>query len=130
MEDVTQTETDFDLEPKRAKIIKFSKNIPSKAPKRMNSKNCKEKKSKKFEAKNNQKSCIQSVYEGKKKEGVYYEKPFQCQKCDKSFDIRAQLKIHASMVHEGKRPFKCNICKAAFSTKTNQKRHVALVKNL
>ena len=38
------------------------------------------------------------------------KKPFKCDICDYSFELKSHMKTHSASVHERKKPFKCHIC--------------------
>ena len=58
---------------------------------------------------------IERVHEGKR--------PHTCDRCDKKFSHRYQVKRHIAAFHEQKRPFQCTICRKSFLTSRYLKKH-------
>ena len=52
---------------------------------------------------------------------------FQCERCDRSFVTRSQLKFHISCDHEGVKKHICETCGKAFEKPSSLKMHVATV---
>ena len=51
------------------------------------------------------------------------ERPFKCHICDKAFNQKGSLQIHASK-HTGSKPYECEFCPSAFSQKGNLRAHI------
>ena len=47
---------------------------------------------------------------------------YNCDKCDKTFSQKGNLKIHY-LVHTGEKPFKCDICEQSFTSNENLQSH-------
>ncbi len=54
-------------------------------------------------------------------------KPFQCDKCVKSFGTKTDLNKYRKGVHEKLKPFRCNICGLAFGYKFNLNTHLKAI---
>ena len=63
-------------------------------------------------------SEINTVHEGKKSH--------MCPKCEKSFSIAGNLKVHISTVHEGNKPFECPSCDKRFGLNMSLNLHIKL----
>lgn len=57
--------------------------------------------------------------------GKFIEKPFKCQFCPKSFNVKTNLVCH-ERTHTGERPYGCQFCPKAFSTARNLRQHVRI----
>ncbi|KFM83387.1 Zinc finger protein 112-like protein, partial [Stegodyphus mimosarum] len=42
------------------------------------------------------------------------EKPYQCEVCKKTFNLKSVLNKHV-LVHSGNKPYICEVCKKSFS---------------
>ena len=51
------------------------------------------------------------------------ERPYACDKCDKSFNISSNLTQHKKLVHQKIRAFGCEQCEKRFSTAQRLKEH-------
>ncbi len=54
------------------------------------------------------------------------ECPFSCDKCQKSFSQKGNLKKHTSVVHTNKRPYSCSVCQMTFKDKTHLGSHLKI----
>ena len=53
-------------------------------------------------------------------------KPYKCNVCDESYDLRHSLIMHVKSVHERKKLFfNCQYCEAGYSSKSKLNRHIA-----
>merc|ERR1711951_284177 len=48
---------------------------------------------------------------------------YKCNKCEKQFSVRSNMKRHIRSTHEGIN-YPCNICNQAFTSKFNVDRHI------
>ena len=60
-------------------------------------------------------------------ESIKRKKPFKCELCNHSFDLKSELQYHVASVHEVKRPFNCELCDHSFDLKGKLHQHVASV---
>ena len=54
---------------------------------------------------------------------VHCEKKFQCNICNKSFKINANLRKHKTIVHEKDKPYECDTCGLQVAQKGHLKHH-------
>ena len=54
---------------------------------------------------------------------VHTSKDKKCTKCEKTFKLDSNRKIHERSVHNGERPFSCKICSKKFTDPGAAKRH-------
>lgn len=50
------------------------------------------------------------------------DRPFKCEKCNKSFKLECSLKIH-SVIHSEETPYKCSFCEKSFRLAASMKLH-------
>ena len=57
------------------------------------------------------------------------EKQYLCDKCEKSYFLKSQLKQHIKIVHETLRDEKCEICGKGFAVRSQLSKHINKVHN-
>ena len=66
---------------------------------------------------------INSKHEETKKEQVPKNKPFTCDKCEKSFMYEKSFNHHVSTIHESPRDLKCDRCARVFLSDVSLQKH-------
>ena len=52
---------------------------------------------------------------------------YQCDQCDKSYEVKSSLKVHIKTVHEGKRDHKCKECDKSYTQKATLDAHISAI---
>ena len=60
-------------------------------------------------------------------QSVHEENTIQCNICDSKFSAPRNLKVHISVVHDGKKPFKCDLCDKCYAMPSKLKQHILRV---